>query len=49
MRFIAKYYSLVVVSSLICHRHKYSEMLNVQALPNSAVLNIKVNPIIQFK
>ena len=25
-----------------CHKHKYGEMLNLQALPNSAVINIKI-------
>ena len=29
-------------TQVLCHMHKYSEMLNLQVLPNSAVLNIEI-------
>ena len=32
----------VQISSLIWHMHKNSDMINLQALPNSAVFNIKI-------
>lgn len=34
-------YWLFHISGFTCHMHKYNEMLNLQALPNSAVFNIK--------